>query len=53
MFGFVDAPFDLANLFGDRNLFRTDLRAFPQRLTTPRTVLVIQESNSFIRTLIY
>jgi hypothetical protein len=52
VFGFVDAPFDLAYLLGDRNLFRTDLCTLPQGLTTPRPVFVIEESHPFLRTLI-
>jgi hypothetical protein len=52
VFGFVDAPFDLADLLGDRNLFGTDFGTLPQGLTTPRPVLVIQESHPFFRAFI-
>ena len=52
MFRFVNAPFDLADLPGNGNLFGTDLRALPQGLATPGAVLVIQESDPFLRTLI-
>ncbi len=52
IFGFVNAFLDLADLLGNGNLFGTDLRALPQGLATPGAVLVIQESNPFLRTLI-
>ena len=52
MLGFIDASLDLTNLLGDRNLFWTDLRTFPQGLTPPRPVLVIQEGHPVLRTLI-
>ncbi len=52
MFRFVDAPFDLADLLGDGNLFGTDLRTLPQGLAAPRAILVIQESDPFLRALI-
>jgi hypothetical protein len=52
VFGFVDAPFDLANLLGNGNLFGADFRTLPQGLTTPCPILVIQENHPFFRTLI-
>ena len=52
VFGFVEAPFDLANLLGNGNLFGTDFGTLPQGLTTPCPVLVIQESHSFFGALI-
>ena len=52
MFGFVDAFLDLADLFGNRNLLGTDLRALPQGLAAPRPVLMIQKSDPLLRTLI-
>ena len=53
MFGFVDTLLDLSNLFGHGNLLGTDLCALPQGLAPPRPVLVIQESDPLLRTLIY
>jgi hypothetical protein len=52
MFRFVDAPFDLADLFSDGNLLGTDFRTLPQGLATPGTLLLIQERDPFFRTLI-
>ncbi len=49
---FVNALLDLADLFGNGNLLRTDFCAFPQGLASPRTVLVIQQVNSLFRRLI-
>ena len=42
VFGFVDAPFDLADLLGDRDLFGTDLCTIPVGLATPGPILMIQ-----------
>lgn len=48
MIRFVDAFLNLANLLGDRDFLRTDLRTLPHRLTTPCPILVIQEGHPFI-----
>jgi hypothetical protein len=48
MFEIVDTLLDLADLFGHGDLFGTDLRALPQRLTAPHSMFIVKERNPLI-----
>jgi len=52
VFGFINSSLDLADLFGYWDLFGAYLRALPESLASPCTVLVVQERDPLIRSLI-
>ena len=47
-FGFVDVSLDPADLFGHRDLLRTDLRALPKGLAAPSPILVVKQSDPLL-----